>query len=245
MLRAMRALAAAWLTLVGSCLAMPPGPVRAAVAIPAPATPVAARANPALDIRDRHDRPAVRRPPRRRVAVRFSCAEALDDGTLVDFGQTKELASLARQLTWSEVEAPPQLSPRDVRVFCGPDVNGDGDRDALARISFENPEGSASEIDGGLIVYTLLVSRHAAGAWRVLAPVAAEVTGDRDVRQSLAFVRLGAGKWAIEIERSSFASDTGCRITGYEVLAWRAGGLRTMEAGDRSPGCVPCGCDQQ
>ena len=195
-------------------------------------------------IAGRRGHPLIGKLPRKRAAVRFHCDEALDDGSLVDFSQADHLARLARALTWPEIGPPSAVPPRDVRIVCGPDVDGDGARDALARISFDDPEATASELDAGLTVYTLLVSKQGGTDWHALAPLAAEITGDRDVEQSLAFVRVGPGKWGIELERSSFASETGCRITAYELFAWREGQLRTIEAGDRSPICAPCGCDR-
>jgi hypothetical protein len=188
---------------------------------------------------DRKSRKAARKPP----PAHFSCADALDDGTVVDAAQAPNMTKLVRQLTWPEIGPAPELPPRDIRIFCGPDIDGDGDRDAIVRVSFDNPESSASEIDGALITYTVLASKHAS-AWRALGPLTADITGDHDVQQSVTFVRRPSGPWAVEVERSSFASETGCRITGYEVFAWRAGVLATVEAGDRSPACAPCGCDQ-
>jgi len=184
------------------------------------------------------------KPPRKLVPVHFSCADALEDGTLIDSSQAASLTKLTRQLTWPEIGPPPELPPRDVRVFCGPDIDGDGERDAIVRLAFDNPENTASTIDADQLTYTWLASKHG-GSWRALGKLTADVTGDRDVQQNVAFVRRAQGQFAIEIERSSYASETGCRITGYEVMAWRAGALATVEAGDRSPACAPCGCDQK
>ncbi|HEY4187936.1 MAG TPA: VCBS repeat-containing protein [Polyangia bacterium] len=185
---------------------------------------------------------ADKKPARKAAPVRFSCADSLDDGTLVDATQAPSLTKLARLLPWPEIGAPPALPPRDLRMFCGPDVDGDGDRDFIVRASFDNPENGASELDADLLTYTFLASKRA-GSWRALGPLTADLTGDRDVEQSVAFVRRPSGQWAVEVERSSFASETGCRITGYEVFAWRGSALATVEAGDRSPVCAPCGCD--
>lgn len=179
---------------------------------------------------------------RKTAPLHFSCADALDDGTLVDAMQSPSLTKLARQLPWPEIGAPPALPPRDLRVFCGPDVDGDGERDFIVRASFDNPENGASELDAALLTYTFLASKRA-GSWRALGPLTADLTGDHDVEQRVAFVRRASGQWAVEVERSSFASETGCRITGYEVFAWRQSALATVEAGDRSPVCAPCGCD--
>ena len=183
------------------------------------------------------------KPSRKLVPVHFACDEALEDGTLVDASQEARLTELTRQMKWPELGAPPALPPRDVRLYCGPDIDGDGVRDAIVRLSFDDPEAAASEIDGSQLSYTWLASK-GGGTWRALGRLSAELTGDRDVQQQIAFVRRGAGRYAIEIERSSYASETGCRITGYEVFAWRDGALATVEAGDRSPRCAPCGCDQ-
>jgi len=184
------------------------------------------------------------KPPRRLTPLHFTCADALEDGTLIDASQAGELTKLTRTLTWPELGPPPPLPPRDVRLFCGPDVDGDGQRDAIVRLAFDNPDTNESAIDAEQLSYTLLASKRS-GAWHALGRLTADVTGDRDVEQSVAFVRRPTGQYAIEIERSSFASETGCRITGYELVAWRAGALVTVEAGDRSPKCAPCGCDNK
>jgi len=181
---------------------------------------------------------------RRLTPLHFTCADALDDGTLLDGRQASELTRLARTLTWPELGPPPPLPARDVRLFCGPDVDGDGERDAIVRLAFDNPDTNESAIDAEQLSYTFLASKHGV-AWRALGRLSADVTGDRDVEQSVVFVRRPTGQYAIEIERSSFASETGCRITGYELIGWRAGALATVEAGDRSPKCAPCGCDNK
>ena len=180
----------------------------------------------------------------RPTPLRFTCADALDDGTLTDGSQAAGLTTLTRTLTWPDLGAPPALPPRDVRLYCGPDVDGDGERDAIVRLSFDNPDTNESALDAEQLSYTFLASKHG-GSWRALGRLTADVTGDRDIEQSVVFVRRASGQYAIEIERSSFASETGCRITGYEILAWRAGALATVEAGDRSPKCTPCGCDNK
>jgi len=178
----------------------------------------------------------------RPAPLHFSCADALEDGTLIDGGQAASLTKLARALSWPDMGPPPPLPPRDVRLFCGPDVDGDGERDAIVRLAFDNPDASQSTIDAEQLTYTWLASKHA-GSWRALGPLTAEMTGDRDLEQTVVFVRRPSGQYGIEIQRSSFASETGCRITGYEIFAWRAGALATVEAGDRSPKCAPCGCN--
>lgn len=62
------------------------------------------------------------RPPK---PLRFTCADALDDGTLIDSRQGNQLAASASVLGWKEGYGLPTPCHRVVRLFCGPEV---GDR---------------------------------------------------------------------------------------------------------------------
>src|SRR3569623_195833 len=160
----------------------------------------------------------------------------------MDYAQSMRPVAVAVMLAWPDLGPPPPLPPRDVRLFCGPDIDGDGERDAIVRLAFDNPDASQSTIDAEQLTYTWLASKHA-GTWRALGRLTADVSGARDHEQTVVIMRRPTGQTGIENARSSFASETGCRITGYEIMAWRAGALATGEAGDRSPKCAPCGCN--
>src|SRR3569623_1819658 len=126
--------------------------------------------------------------PHRPVPLHFTCADALEDGTLIDGGQAAGLTKVARMLAWPDLGPPPPLPPRDVRLFCGPDIDGDGERDAIVRLAFDNPDASQSTIDAEQLTYTWLASK-LAGPWRALGPLTAEMTGERDLEQTVEFMR--------------------------------------------------------
>jgi hypothetical protein len=176
--------------------------------------------------------------------VRFSCAEALSDGTLIDPTQETALIAIAAGLRWKGDDpfGPPADCHRTVRLFCGPDLDHDGDADAIAEVSWRSTDDcAASENESGDVVpvtKAFVVSRHGA-VWRGVAPLA--ITTDDDPTPAF-FVRRRGGDTAIRVEWKSAATDSGCAIGRYEVFALRAGTLRQVESGDDSHTCIPCGC---
>jgi hypothetical protein len=177
----------------------------------------------------------------------FDCADALEDGTLVDERQGEVLTRLAVKARWLEGEPPPaDVRPRSVRLFCGPDLDGDGDREAVADLTFAGLEaqddGMSVAGDGSGTLYSLLVSKHGS-AWRAVAGLAVDSTGGSGTERPAVFVRRPGGRWGVEARRSGGGSEHDCRIAGYEIFELHANGLRSVKAGDRSVTCLPCGCD--
>jgi hypothetical protein len=179
--------------------------------------------------------------------VTFECGDALDDGTLVDERQGDVLARLGAKAHWLVGDPPPADGrPRSVRLFCGPDLDGDGDREALAELTFADVgsegEGMSVAGDGSGTTFSLLVSKHGT-TWRAVAGVAVDLTGGPGAARSAVFVRRPGGHWGVEARRSGGGSEHDCHIAGYEIFELQASGLRSVKAGDRSVTCLPCGCD--
>jgi hypothetical protein len=200
-----------------------------------------------------HDHVAAKGASKAPRPVAFECADALDDGTLVDDRQADAIARLAGGTRWPVAEPPPAVArPRGVRLYCGPDLDGDGDREALAEVTYltaadgDSPSGGEADvtpIDGAPASYWFLVSKHGL-TWRAIAGLAVELGGaPEDVGRSAIFVRRPAGKWGVEVERRGGPAQAGCHLAGYEIFELHAGVLRSVKAGDRSTACVPCGCD--
>src|SRR3569623_697197 len=53
--------------------------------------------------------------PHRPVPLHFPCADALEDGTLIDGGQAAGLTKVARMLAWPDLGPTPPLPTRDER----------------------------------------------------------------------------------------------------------------------------------
>jgi hypothetical protein len=176
--------------------------------------------------------------------LRFSCAEALADGTLIDPSQETSLIAIAAGLRWKGDD--PFGSPADchraVRLSCGPDLDRDGDVEAIVEVSWRfTDDCAASQKESGAFVpvtKTFVASRHGS-VWRGVAPLAI-TTEDRP--SSAFFIRRRGGETAIRVEWRNAATDSGCAIGRYEVFTLRAGTLRRVESGDDSRTCVPCGC---
>lgn len=172
--------------------------------------------------------------------LRVDCAEALADGTLTDAREAEPLVNLIRQARPKGEDRPAAQGRRDVRLFCGPDLDGDGDREAILQVT---SWAAAEATDQPPTIYSVLLTRHL-GAWRVIADLGIGVADDQQAPgEAASFVRHANGKPALRIERAGFTSDNGCRIVGYELFTLTGGALRQLEAGDASPPCTPCGCD--
>jgi len=176
--------------------------------------------------------------------LRFSCADALADGTLIDSSQEAPLIAIAAALRWKGDDpfGPPADCHRAVRLFCGPDLDRDGDVDAIVAVSWRFTDDCASSQnqsgDFVPVTKTFVVSRHGS-TWRGVAPLA--ITTEDGPGNSF-YVRRRGGETAIRVEWRNAATDSGCATGRYEVFTLRAGTLRRVESGDDSPGCVPCGC---
>lgn len=203
-----------------------------------------------------HDHAGAKGASKAPTPVTFECADALDDGTLVDDRQADAIARLAPGTRWPAAEPPPSGAPaRGVRLYCGPDLDGDGDREALAEVTYltgddgdgtgnaATPRAAATPLDGAPATYWLLVSKHGV-TWRAIAGLAVEPGGaPAGGGRSAMFVRRPGGKWGVEVERTGGPSQAGCHLAGYEIFELQGGALRGVKAGDRSIACVPCGCD--
>jgi len=183
--------------------------------------------------------------PHRDARLHFSCGDALDDGTLTDARQSDVFAALARGLRWGAGAPSPEGRPSMVRMICGPDLDSDGDREAIIVASFPSAKDASDDLTSIAAptssMYTLLASKHAT-SWRAVAAIAFDVSDEPDGQPSAVFVRRPQGGLAVEVEHDSFAS-SGCRITTYEVFGLVSGALQRLEVGDRSTACAPCGCD--
>ena len=173
--------------------------------------------------------------------LRFNCAEALADGTLVDPGQEASLIAIAAALRWrgDDPYGPPADCHRAVRLFCGPDLDRDGDVEAIVEVSWRFTDDCASSqnmsSDFVPVTKAFLASRHGS-VWRGVAPLA--ITTE-DGPSGVSFVRRRGGETALRVEWKNAANDSGCAIRRYEVFTLRAGTLRRVESGDDSPICVP------
>ena len=176
--------------------------------------------------------------------VRFSCTEALSDGTLTDPHQEAALIAIAAGLKWKgdDPYGPPADCRRTVRLSCGPDLDRDGDAEAIVEVSWRfTDDCAASQNESGEFVpvaKTFIASRHGS-VWRGIAPLAI-TTGEGP--SSAFFVKRRSGETAIRVEWRNTANDSGCSIGRYEVFTMRAGTLRRVESGDDSRTCAPCGC---
>jgi hypothetical protein len=192
--------------------------------------------------------PAEPSPPAK--GPRFTCPDALADGTLVDPHQGDVLAALASGLKAARSTGGagdpfgrPSDCHRQVRLFCGPDLDGDGDREAIVEVSWWFTEGCAAESredEAPIATTTFLASKHGT-SWRGVATLGAGLSEGPSSRRAY-FVRRRRGETAIRVEWSNVVSDSGCALGGYEIFTLRAGSLRRLEAGDSSRICAPCGC---
>ena len=193
----------------------------------------------------RHARAAHAPAPR---LVRVSCPEALADGSLADAGAAPALAALAAGLRWGEAgRAAPSACHREVRLHCGPDLDRDGDPEAIVEITSRDvadgegcDEASAASGAGppATVRYTFLVSRRGA-TWRAVAPLAVAEDDSGGGAPAASFVRQGR-KLAVRVDRR--VAEGACQVRGYELYELRAGVLHSVGSGDASAACVPCGC---
>lgn len=187
-------------------------------------------------------------PPTRVVPLHVSCPEALEDGTPVDAHLTATLLALAATAPWTAADGPPSTCHPAVKVTCGPDLDGDGDPEAIVQVQGWTAADDApcAELRAGddhwLATHTFLATRHR-DAWRVVARIDAGLTAaDEPEARRATFVRRPGGRPGVRVEWTSLTSESGCRIAGYQLLELRAGVLHRLELGDNSRTCRLCDC---
>jgi hypothetical protein len=187
--------------------------------------------------------------PAKYAPVRVACPEALEDGTPTDGSVTEALLAAAAAVPWTRADGPPSTCHRTVRLTCGPDLDGDGDPEAIVELQGWTGTDDApcdtlkATEEHWLLTHTFLASRHH-GVWRALGRLDAGLSTDDAEPRRAAFVRRAGSGPAIRIDWTSITSESGCRIAGYEILAWRAGALRRLELGDNSRTCSLCDCSR-
>ena len=179
-------------------------------------------------------------------AVHAACPEALSDGALVDARVADQLVALAGAIKWEGVGGPTACH-REVRLHCGPDLDRDGDQEAIVEVSSREPADgqrcddatSSSEQAPAVTRHFFLVSRHAS-IWRTVARLVVTADEGEAGRSGASFVKLAGGRFGVRVD--SYAAHGACEVGGYEVFALRAGALVSVARGDLSAPCVPCGC---
>ena len=165
---------------------------------------------------------------------------------MTDPGQAEELARLANGLHWDGAFGLPSSCHREVRLVCGPDLDGDGDREAIVQVGWWHAtDGNScsslnSSDDYWPVTYTFLVARHQS-AWRALAALGVGVFGESlDSSGPPEFVRLARGQIGLLVQWANVSSEGGCQIAGYEIYSVRDGVVKKLETRDTSPPCTPC-----
>lgn len=188
-------------------------------------------------------------PAAKYVPARVTCAEALEDGTPTDGRVTDALLAAAATVSWTRADGPPSSCHRTVHLTCGPDLDGDGDPEAIVQLqgwaaTDDAPcETVQASDEHWLLTHTFLATRHH-GAWRALGRLDAGLSADDPEARRAGFVRRAGGRHAVRVDWTSLTSDSGCRIAGYEIVEWRGGALRRLELGDTSRTCSLCDCSR-
>lgn len=186
--------------------------------------------------------------PTRFVPLHVPCPEALEDGTPLDPHLAETLRSLATAVPWTRADGPPSTCHPTVKLTCGPDLDGDGDAEAIVQLQGwtavdDTPCADLRPTDDHwMVTHTFLATRHGE-AWRIVARLDAGLgaADEPDARRASFAKRIG-GRPVVRVDWTSLTTESGCRIAGYEILELRGGALRRLELGDNSRTCQLCDC---
>jgi hypothetical protein len=166
------------------------------------------------------------------------CPEAGPNGKLVDARFERELSEQAAKLNPQGEYGPPKDCHRQVSLFCGPDLDGDGTSESIVKIKWRTllNERTCRTIrdsnDYWDTAVTFLVSGRA-GKWKAIAPLGIDIEGDQqDMHTSAWFVRQRDGALAVRSTTTNVSSDTMCEFGDYVVWGLRHGQLRKLESGE-------------
>jgi hypothetical protein len=172
----------------------------------------------------------------------FPCPEARADGSVVDPRAQLALLALAHTLKWNDDYGFPDCHRR-VLLQCGPDIDGDGQQEAIVRIegyvllNGKSCKRISDSNDYWPVAKTFFASGRP-GGWRNAQMLGADIVGDQQVQTTGAgFVRRRDGRVAIEFSTYSFDGGNGCGGTNRVIYRPERGKLRIVE---NIPDTAPC-----
>lgn len=173
----------------------------------------------------------------------FPCAEARSNGTLVNKRNEAVLVKLAGTLHWEDDYGVPGDCERHIALQCGPDLDGDGQPESIASLSWLTPLNDESCTPGHPPMNNwenakiFLLTGHA-GHWRALVPLGITINGDQQNQSREAdFVRRPDGTTAIHVHELEFDGGNGCSSDVDVVSGYDHGALRRIDFIDHSPPC--------
>jgi len=171
------------------------------------------------------------------------CTAARSDGTLIDKRDEDALVRLAGKLPWTDDYGFPGACERRVTLTCGPDLDGDGQPESIARLAWLTPLNEERCAPGHPPqdywenAKIFLVSGRV-GRWRAVEPLGITINGDQQNEdRDATFVRRADGTGAIDLHESVFDGGNGCQWETDSLFTLRRGTLERIETVDRSPAC--------
>jgi hypothetical protein len=175
--------------------------------------------------------------------VTVPCPKVGPDGKPVRARLEEELSAVARSLKWDSDYGPPTSCHRRLELVCGPDIDGDGQPEAIVHITWRTVLNGRTcrtirdDNDYWDTGVTLLVSGRL-GKWRAVAPLGVDIAGDQQVKESNAwFMRRRDGEIVVRSSWTNVASDTTCRFGQYTIWRLIEGKLVALETVDDSWPC--------
>ena len=176
--------------------------------------------------------------------VSEACPEVAAGGKLRDPRLERDLSALAHKINFESDYGPPDDCHRRVTLSCGPDIDGDGDKESIVQIKWRSVLNGQTcgtirdSNDYWETAVTFLISGRA-GKWRAVGSLGIDIEGDQqDMHTHASFVRRRNGELAVQSTTTNVASDTMCEFGHYVLWRLKNGELREIERGDASPPCA-------
>jgi hypothetical protein len=179
----------------------------------------------------------------RRLTV--ACPGSKSDVLVPDARQIKQLNTAEAGLPWGDDYGGPGDCHRQLRITCGPDLDGDGAPELIVRddwaVLINGVESCAAIRDDNDYwpLTRIFLVRSTAQGLTAVAPLAHAIIGDQQSETAEAwFVQRAKGKPAVYVTETAQASDTGCEDGGFTIFELMNGKLREVARGSEpAPNC--------
>jgi hypothetical protein len=177
--------------------------------------------------------------------LQVACPGSATNLLAPDARQIKQLNAAEASLNWDDDYGGPGNCHRELRITCGPDLDGDGSPEFIVRddwVVLLNGVDRCSAIRDGndyWPVTRIFLVRSMAQGLTVVAPLARAVVGDQQSETADAwFVQRPKGGVGIYVTKTAQASDTGCEHGGFRILKLENGKLHEVASGSEpDPNC--------
>ena len=177
--------------------------------------------------------------------LQVACPGSATNLLAPDARQIGQLSAAEASLHWDDDYGGPGNCHRELRITCGPDLDGDGSPEFIVRddwaVLLNGVDRCSAIRDGNDFwpVTRIFLVRSMAHGLTAVAPLAHAVVGDQQSETADAwFVERPKGRVGIYVTETAQNGETGCENGGFRILEFENGKLHDVASGSEpDPNC--------